>query len=108
MGRDGIKIIEFDRNAAATAAGDPDHKRGIRIVEFDDERPDGGGSAPRRPEIGPIRILEFDGDRPAAPPAPSAPPKTAVGPIKIKDFGAAAETGWGGGTRARIRIVEFD
>ena len=114
MARDGIRIVEFDEDgqpkpAAGTGEGQGD-RPGMKIVEFDDDREDGGKSVVTAQGIGPIRIVEFDDDAPPAPAAAlqdRAPPPRA---IKIRDFGAEAESSRPGepGTGRKIKIMEFD
>ena len=73
MGRDGIKIVEFDRDDDPSPDARPNEKMGIKIIEFDNDRDasrEGGREGGRKTvatarDIGPIKIVEFDDDRPS-------------------------------------------
>lgn len=111
MARDGIKIVEFDRDGDGSSADRSDADSGMKIIEFDNDREDGRKTVATAQDLGPIKIVEFDDDGPAGrPPSVSGTPQAATKPIKIRDFGAEAETaGKGGGDGGRnIKIMEFD
>ena len=113
MGRDGIKIVEFDDDDRSPV-GRPSEKQGIKIIEFDNDRGDGRTTVATAQDIGPIKIVEFDDDDgPSAPsrqPEAAAPPQPAAKAIKIRDFGAEAESAGPGaaGTGPKIKVMEFD
>lgn len=113
MGRDGIKIVEFDGDEDRLPDGRPGEKSGIRIVEFDNDREDGRRTVATAQDIGRIKIVEFDDDGPAAPSRRSEAPepqRPAARAIKIRDFGAEAESARqdASGTGPKIKIMEFD
>ena len=110
MGRDGIKIVEFDQDGDRLRSARSKENKGMKIVEFDNDPAEGAGHVATAQNIGPIKIMEFDDDRPAAKPSSSGPQRTVAKPIKIRDFGAEEETGRKGGTRKdpNIKIMEFD
>lgn len=111
MARDGIKIVEFDRDGDGPPAARSDANTGMKIIEFDNDREDGRKTVASAQDLGPVKIVEFDDDGPAErPPSASGAPQAAAKPIKIRDFGAEAETagkGASGGGR-HIKIMEFD
>ena len=114
MGRDGIKIVEFDQDGDGTPVARSGEGRGMKIIEFDADRADERKPVATAQGLGPIKIVEFDDDPPSGRPSvrPSSPatPRAAAKPIKIRDFGAEAESarkGDTGGKRA-IKIMEFD
>ena len=128
MGRDGIKIVEFDWDDDLSPAARPNEKKGIKIIEFDNDRDasrEGGREGGRKTvataqDIGPIKIVEFDDDRPSGGPSgpsgasePSSAPETprpAARAIKIRDFAEEAEAGRRSetGKRSKIKVMEFD
>ena len=124
MGRDGIEIVEFDRDDDLSPAARPNEKKGIKIIEFDNDRDDsregGRKTAATARDIGPIKIVEFDDDRPSGGPSgpsgvsePSSAPETprpVAKAIKIRDFAEEAEAGRRSetGKRSKIKVMEFD
>lgn len=126
MARDGIRIVEFDddgngspvdRPGAGTVSGplssplsNRGGKTGMKIVEFDSERDEGRAAVATPENIGPVKIVEFDDDGPSGPAPARETPKAAPRAIKIRDFGAEAETGRTGdaGGGSKIKVMEFD
>ena len=135
MGRDGIKIVEFDRDDDLSRAARPNEKKGIKIIEFDNDRDDSREGSRKTVatarDIGPIKIVEFDDDGPSGPSGASGPssapetPRPAARAIKIRDFGEEAEAGRRSGTSnepkfagsniagskiagSKIKVMEFD
>ena len=95
-----IKIVEFDRDDELSPAARPNEKKGIKIIEFDNDRDDsregGRKTAATARDLGPIKIVEFDDDRPSGGPSgpsgvsePSSAPETprpVAKAIKIRGF----------------------
>ena len=126
MGRDGIKIVEFDRDDDLSPAARPNEKKGIKIIEFDNDRDDsregGRKTAATARDLGPIKIVEFDDDGPSGPSSGASGPSSAAETprpadraIKIRDFAEEAETGRRSGTGnepkiagSNIKVMEFD
>ncbi len=116
MGRDGIKIVEFDGDDDRSPAGRPSEKSGMKIVEFDNDRKDGRKTVATAQDIGHIKIVEFDDDPPPGSSRPSGqsgspePPRPAARAIKIRDFGAESEAGRQNetGKGPKIKVMEFD
>lgn len=114
MARDGIRIVEFGEDgeqlpAADTIAG-PGDERGMKIVEFDNDPGEGRAAVATAESVGPVKIVEFDDEGPSGSPSPCETPQAAPRAIKIRDFGAEAETARQGetGTGRNIKVVEFD
>ena len=110
MGRDGIKIIEFDQDEDRSPVARAGEEKGMKIVEFDNDPRDDRKTVATARDIGQIKIVEFDDDRPSKGPSSPETPRAMVKPIKIKDFGAEAEAKRPSGTGAggKIKIMEFD
>ena len=110
MGRDGIKIVEFDQEGDGSPLDRSDENKGVKIVEFDNDLDDERKPVATAQDLRPIKIVEFDDDRPAEQPSPPAASRAAAKPIKIRDFGAEAETARKSGTggERNIKIMEFD
>lgn len=110
MARDGIKIVEFDQDGDGSPVARSGDDKGMKIVEFDDDRSGARKPVATATDLGPIKIVEFDDDRPSGPSSPPRPPQAAAKPIKIRDFGAEAETARksGIGGQRNIKIMEFD
>ncbi|MCY4396862.1 MAG: hypothetical protein OXC10_17180 [Rhodospirillaceae bacterium] len=116
MGRDEIKIVEFDGDDDRSPAGRPGEKTGMKIVEFDNDREDGRKTVATAQDIGHIKIVEFDDDSPSGQSGPSRqsgppePSRPAARAIKIRDFGADAEAGRQSeaGKGPKIKVMEFD
>lgn len=110
MGRDGIKIIEFDQDDDSSPVARSRDENGIKIVEFDRDVRDERKTVATAQDIGHIKIVEFDDDRPAKETSSAEPRRSVVKPIKIRDFGAEAEAKPKSGTAvgSKIKIMEFD
>lgn len=109
MGRDGIKIVEFDQDGDGSPVARSDESRGMKIIEFDTDRAEERNPVATAQGLGPIKIVEFDDDGPSRQPSSPETPRAAK-PIKIRDFGAEAERARKGDTGAErnIKIMEFD
>lgn len=110
MGRDGIKILEFDQDGDGSPVARSDENKTMKIIEFDTDRTDERKPIATAQDLGPVKIVEFDDDRPAERPSAPGTPRAAAKPIKIRDFGAEAEAARKGGTSSErhIKIMEFD
>lgn len=114
MARDGIKIVEFDQDGDGSPVARSGDDKGMKVVEFDDDRSGARKPVATATDLGPIKIVEFDDDRPSdrdsGPSSPPGTPQAAAKPIKIRDFGAEAETARKSGTggQRNIKIMEFD
>lgn len=110
MGRDGIKIVEFDQDGDGSPVARSDESKGMKIIEFDTDRAGERKPVATAQDLGPIKIVEFDDDGPSGQPSSPETPRAAAKPIKIRDFRAEAEAAREGETGAtrNIKIMEFD
>jgi hypothetical protein len=109
MGRDDIKIIEFDQDDDGAPASRSTTDKGMKIVEFDKDRREEPKAVATARDIGHIKIVEFGDDEPTRRPAQPSAARPVVKPVKIKDFGAEAEDQpRSSGASPKIKIKAFD
>ncbi len=112
MGRNGIKIIEFDQDDTLPQAERSGSAKGMKIVEFDDDVRDQAKVVATAKDIGHIKIVEFDDAPPVKRSSATNTPKTFIKPIKIRDFGTESEAKSkmqsGSSAEQKIKIMEFD